>query len=325
MVSKAVAAQAPPATARNGVRPGPALPAQLAATPSKAPAHDIRRFVDAPVQRTAGGVIQRAGHAEDFYRFTNRGWFVKKADAAETLQYQGFTLADRQSGALPEFYGPYQDDNALFADGGAAFQGDVDANTDPAGITALSTTLGGTDTLIVLRSATGGDPAARLRDLKLGRHTASGTDQAIRGEGLLSRTFKAMRHDVLDTLTPSRELGFRDEDATKELKYGTESNLAELTFILGSSSLTALQKIKADITNIVAWVTGQATVYVGASVLLVSNNQNAQASNAVMIDFAHPVTVASHGQQRFDNYKQDMIDGLVNISHMVDAQIMRFV
>jgi hypothetical protein len=312
----------PLASARNGVRPAPAAPAPLRAAPSKAPAHDIRRFVDAPVQRAAGGVIQRAGHAEDFYRLANGTWFVKKADAAETLQYQGFTLLDRQSGAIPEFCGPYQDANALLGDGNAAFAGDLNANTDLAGITALGLTLGGTDRLIVLKSATGGDPAASLRDLKLGRHTASGTDQALRGESWLSQKVKAMRHDVLDTLTPSRELGFRDEDATKELKYTTESNLADLRHILGNSSLEALQKIKLDITNIAAWVTGQTTVYVGASVLLVANNQNAQASNAVMIDFAHPVTAASHGQQRFNNYKQDMIDGLVNISHMIEAEIM---
>jgi len=272
------------------------------------------------VQRTAGGVIQRAGHAEDFYRSTDGQWIVKKADDAESQQYLAFTQ-QAPTAALPEFYGPYQDANALLASG-ALFIANLD-QVDTADITTLGGTLGGTDRLIVMRSATGGHPAARLRDLKLGRHTASGTDQALRGEGLLSRTFKAMRHDVLDNLTPSRELGFRDEDATKELKYSTETNLADLKFVLGSSSLTALLKIRADLNNIRGWVTGQATVYVGASVLLVSNNQNPQGSTAVMIDFAHPVTVGSHGQQRFDNYKQDMIDGLVNMRNMLDVEITR--
>jgi hypothetical protein len=142
---------------------------------------------------------------------------------------------------------------------------------------------------IVLSSAKRGNAGVDLKDLKLGKHTASGTDQERRGTGTTGTMTKKVLHDWMDTVSGSRERGFRDEDAWQQAsgsdKFFDEAkvkreNVVPLTNMFANSPPRALEAIARDLTNIKQWLQRTDTVYVGMSVLVVSNRDQPSNSNA---------------------------------------------
>ena len=59
----------------------------------------------------------------------------------------------------------------------------------------------GGKSLIVMSSAKRGNPRADLKDLKLGKYTASGTDQTRRGTSGIGTTTKTLQHDWMDVVS----------------------------------------------------------------------------------------------------------------------------
>ena len=185
----------------------------------------------------------------------------------------------------------------------------------------------GGKSLIIMSSAKRGNAGADLKDLKLGKHTASGTDQTRRGTGAIGTTTKTLQHDWMDVVSGSRKRGFRDEDAWQSAAgsdkvFNADSvaraNVVPLTNMFANSPPAALDAIKRDLTNIKQWLQRTDTVYVGMSVLVVSNREQPNASNATTIDFEHPIwrTDAS-----FETHRQGMLEGVDNILALVEQAL----
>src|SRR5207244_3581314 len=121
----------------------------------------------------------------------------------------------------------------------------------------------------------------------------------------------------------SRERGFRDEDAWQNAPWSDKvvnpdsvksENTRPLTNMFANSPPAALDAIMRDLTNIKQWLQRTDTVYVGMSVLVVSNREQPDASNATTIDFEHPIRQTDAS---FETHRQGMLEGVDNILALV--------
>ncbi len=149
-----------------------------------------------------------AGHAQDFVILKNKFWIVKKVDKAEAAQYLHFHHHEKPE-MVPAFYGPFDNPGDILEVLGKISHGDV-TSEEAAAIVALYKSMGNGDQLLILANI-GQGSGRPPKDLKLGIHTASATDQKNRGEGFFSRTWKITVHNFMDATSPSYWTGVRDE------------------------------------------------------------------------------------------------------------------
>jgi Domain of unknown function (DUF4157) len=255
-----------------------------------------------------------AGHAEDFVILKNGFWLVKKVDPFEAKQYFSWNEPGNKPAAVPDFYGPFE---GFFELSIAATKARIYITREEGGrIIDLAASKKDGDLLLLL-SNIGQGSGRRPWDLKLGFHTASGTDQARHGEWMPSILFKIARHNLMDYWGPSHEMGFRDEGAHKGGHRGSD-NLDALRNLFNTSSLPALHSVKADLEKQLLWVESSQTVYVGSSTLI-DIDPRGDTGRSRMIDFAHPIY---HTDPSFSEHRRGIITGLENMITMVEDGIM---
>ncbi|BDD09838.1 hypothetical protein FUAX_22700 [Fulvitalea axinellae] len=264
-----------------------------------------------------GSVAQCAGHAKDFHMLESREWIIKRIDPLEAREYASFKLEGRHDGVIPRFFGPYEDADELFSDhtNGVALTG-----KDREAVGALSAYKGPGDKLIILSNVTRNKKDSILRDIKIGRQTANYKDQKVRGVGKKEAKLKVTQHELMDRVSGSKSRGFRDEDQWKKVKGG--NNLGPLRKMLKSVSPECLSVLVKRLGDIYASLAQGRTAYVGASVLLVIN-PDPGFCDAVMIDFAHPVTMGVHGAKYYNPAWEGMLFGLANLRDYVQAILQK--
>ncbi|HKJ43239.1 MAG TPA: hypothetical protein VKA27_14175 [Sunxiuqinia sp.] len=246
--------------------------------------------------------IQMAGHAEDLC-FVGR-WLVKRADSTEINQY-----VDGETPSIaPNFSGPF-----YTADEAISFLQDSGENvaqdkTDKINLMAQTMSEGGKG-FMILANATSGMTNPEMRDLKMGKHSASGTDQERHGITGLAKVTKIVRHNAMDYWSSSSERGYRDEDRWKLSKMG--DNTDELQRMLDRASRPALAQIDHDLAAFRLWLNATNVVYVGMSLLIVSGSNTGK---AVAIDFEHPIRDTDPS---FNIHKDGIVVGVDNIRALV--------
>ncbi|MCE4564726.1 hypothetical protein INQ51_10425 [Maribellus sp. CM-23] len=261
------------------------------------------------VVQSNSNTIQRAGHEEDLC-FVGR-WLVKRADSTEIAQYRsGETPA-----IAPDFNGPfYTAEEALqflLADGENPGQ----EKMDKINLMAQTMSEGGKG-FMMLANATTGMANPKMRDLKMGKHTASGTDQERHGVKGLAKVAKIVRHDAMDYWSGSSKMGFRDEDRWKLSKTG--DNTDELQQMLDRSGKPTLAQIYRDLDTFRNWLDTTDVVYVGMSLLIVSGENSGK---AVAIDFEHPIR---RDDRSFEEHRDGIILGVDNIKRLVEEYYNNF-
>ncbi|MCG8473875.1 MAG: inositol polyphosphate kinase family protein [Cytophagales bacterium] len=258
------------------------------------------------------GVIQRAGHTEDLLII--KGKIIKRIDEIEAKQYQSFRplllAGSRYVPNIPWFIGPFNTLEKLKKALTPEEQTKVDAKwEDPEH----------KHWYIILENVTGGHTASIMRDLKIGTATASYTEQ-IRSQkkNPLKAGIKAMKHLLLMDTKVSARYGFRDEDAQKKGARGHDTNLKKLKELIGNATLEATEKLLTDVHKVIHWISLAPTVYVGASMLVVVNNDEPLLNRAVMIDFAHPISVElGFKPETVEKYRKGMLKGLFSIASLL--------
>ena len=155
-----------------------------------------------------------------------------------------------------------------------------------------------------------------LRDLKLGKYSASKTDQERHGVTGISEVIKIFRHALMDHISGSRARGFRDENKWKKSKSG--DNLSELTAMLGIAGQHGLSNIQDNLHQLQDWAKESNVVYVGMSVLVAVDLPPNDSGKAVAIDFEHPIRDTG---ATFGKHKSGVLDGIMNIQAIVNTYI----
>lgn len=255
------------------------------------------------------GPVQMAGHAEDLC-FVGK-WLVKRADSIEIAQYTSGEVPV----TAPVFHGPfYTAAEALtfLHDAGEHVAAD---NLAKINLMAEPMQHGGKG-FMMLANATTGMAFPKMRDLKMGKHSADDADQERHGVTGLSKGFKLERHAAMDWQSGSSERGYRDEDRWKSSMLG--DNLDQLRTMLERASLTALQMICHDLKKFQAWLGTTKVVYVGMSVLVVAGGEQGK---AVAIDFEHPVR---DNEESFTTHLKGLLVGVDNLLTLVGDLITSF-
>ncbi|MBN3582463.1 hypothetical protein JYB64_08685 [Algoriphagus aestuarii] len=282
-----------------------ALASQLKEMAGKSPLNPLVK----PVQLKSEKVIQRAGHAEDLLILPD--WIVKRTDAIEIGQY---TSGQIPIGNAPNFQGPFYSKAALMIALGGLGINLSQAQDDK--ISEMEQTIAPNGKgYMLLSNATSGMVNPELRDLKLGKHSASGTDQERHGVTGFSKTFKIFRHDMMDKFSGSSDRGFRDEDRWKTSMLG--DNLDELNQMLGVAGNQSLLLIRQDLQDLWAWINSSNVVYVGMSILVVSD-PTSNTGKAVAIDFEHPIRSTDDS---FATHQSGILEGIMNIKDIVNGHL----
>lgn len=248
------------------------------------------------------GTVQMAGHAEDLC-FVGK-WLVKRADSAEIAQYQHGEVP----ATAPVFHGPfYTAPEALkfLNDAGETVASDKLAKINLMAATMLS----GGKGFMMLQNATTGMTSPEMRDLKMGTHTVSGTDQERHGVSGIAKVFKVLRHDVMDEISGSSKRGYRDEDRWQLSKTG--ENTDRLQWMLNRASEAALDMIFNDLGRFKGWLGTTQVVYVGMSLLVVAGDDQGK---AVAIDFEHPIR---DSDESFKMHQEGLVTGVNNLLDLV--------
>jgi len=250
--------------------------------------------------------VQRAGHAEDICFIGN--WLLKRADATEVAEYQGGQLP----GIASNFHGPFNHWARVHSYLTTTLN--VVPTIDQQNkMKEMHSTKSATQQFLLLQNATTGMINPVLRDLKLGKHTASGTDQDNRGTGTVAKAFKIFQHDVMDKYSGSREMGFRDEDAWKEDKFA--DNTAQINNLLNGATLTGRQQIFTNLSDMSNWLMQTHVVYIGMSILIVVGGPGGGVEGkAVAIDFEHPIRDT---EESFTKHRDGMLIGIQNMLKIV--------
>ncbi|WP_309938953.1 inositol polyphosphate kinase family protein [Aureibacter tunicatorum] len=263
--------------------------------------------------------IQMAGHAEDLLKI--KGYIVKRIDPLEAEQYRNFRrIIAEGSGPrphIPEFIGPFETIDELAAN----VEGD-----DRRKVHEKWQDRNPKYKYIILEDVTGGHKASKLRDLKIGTSTASKSEQKRnQGLGVGLAKFKAFRHQVLMDPAVSEKYGFRDEDAQKDGSRGAGSNLTYFKNLIAGISRPVADRLYEDVVKIIQWIEQSPTVYVGSSMLVVVNEEVPDLSRAVMIDFAHPISVELNFKpEKVEKYRSGMLKGFQSILNMISYRLNDF-
>lgn len=279
-------------------------------------------------------VVQRAGHPEDLYILENKRWVIKRIDKAEKDQYNilrtQFSMVDPAQSPVPQVSGPFRSLGELEGTLRGWAEDREMSQRDREKLAAMSVPAG--KYLLVMRNVTGGDPnAIELIDVKLGKYTANAADLARHGKGRLAIKSKLFKHNIMDKNSPSRSLGFRDEDAWKDRnkpktffsKRSTNiaTNLDQFKSKLRRGSPEALRNLYASLDPIGDFLYKADIVYVGSSILMVVNNQNPGMSVAKLIDFEHPLTP---DDEDFNSFRQDLVDGIFEIKREINGILKEY-
>jgi hypothetical protein len=262
-----------------------------------------------PSQLSATSTVQLAGHPEDLC-FVGK-WLVKRADSIEIAQYLGREVPP----TAPLFDGPfYTAQKALeFLHGAGENVGSEQLNK----INLMAATMEpGGKGFMMLGNATTGMIIPKMRDLKMGKHTADDADQERHGVTDFDKEYKLGRHAGMDMFSGSSERGYRDEDRWKSSKFG--DNLDELRPMLDRAHLAALMRILNDLATFKAWLVTTNVIYVGMSLLLVAGEDQGK---AVAIDFEHPVWDT---EKSFQNHQQGLLVGVNNLLALVQDYLDTF-
>jgi hypothetical protein len=255
-----------------------------------------------------GNTVQMAGHAEDLC-FVGR-WLVKRADRTEIAQYHSGEVPE----TAPGFHGPFY--TAQQALDFLHDAGEVVAQDKLAKIQLMAQTMQqGGKGFMLLENATTGMVSPEMRDLKMGKHTVSGTDQERHDVSGIAKVFKVLRHDAMDAISGSSVRGYRDEDRWQLSAKG--DNTDQLQQMLLRASPAALGMIVRDLGKFAAWLEGTDVVYVGMSLLVVAGGTQGK---AVAIDFEHPIRRAD---ESFDTHLEGLVTGAHNLLALVQGVIGR--
>lgn len=280
------------------------------------------------------GVAQLAGHPEDLCILQGGQWVIKRIDKFEMMEYM--RLREIENGGegmraegvvIPHFKGPYTSYEELKGNCGFDISGkdELKMYTKLEGAPGPMLPLPNGKFLVVMENVTGGIKGATApRDLKIGKNTSDDIDQERHGIGWAERKWKAQRHGWMDRNSPSKSLGFRDEDQWKKSSKATlafqfevknvEENLSAFRKEVAGASDGAIKYVEDSLMKIYEWVSQSDTVYVGASILVTFNNEVPDKSTARLIDFEHPLTKDGNFKHpEFDQYKLDMLTGVDNI------------
>lgn len=254
--------------------------------------------------RSGSAAAQLAGHPEDLC-FVGK-WLVKRADSAEIAQY----LSGNVPPSAPQFLGPfYTAQGALDALDDA---GEVVAADKLAKIQLMAQTMSvGGKGFMLLANATSGLYRPEMRDLKMGKHTVSGTDQERHDVTGLGKVFKVLRHDAMDLVSGSAERGYRDEDRWQLSPMG--DNTDTLQHMLDRASFPALHMIHDDLANFKRWLASTTVIYVGMSLLVIAGGDHGK---AVAIDFEHPIF---NTDESFAIHLEGLLTGANSLLDLVGA------
>ncbi|MBL4663083.1 MAG: DUF4157 domain-containing protein [Flavobacteriaceae bacterium] len=267
---------------------------------------------DGPIvtlQRSITPVVQRAGHAEDLCILAD--WIIKRTDVIEINQY----VNSEVPGVAPNYRGPFYTLGTLRAvleEKGIAL-----SLAQQLKVQTMSEDIAhGGRGFMLLENATSGMAAPALRDLKLGKHSASGTDQERHGISGISKGLKIFRHNIMDFASGSASRGFRDEDRWKSSKIG--DNLDALNAMLGTAGPVGLLRVRVNLQELWEWAHASNVVYVGMSVLVVVDPPPNDSGKAVAIDFEHPIR---DSDASFETHKAGLLEGIMNIKNIVNTYI----
>ncbi|MCG8474246.1 MAG: inositol polyphosphate kinase family protein [Cytophagales bacterium] len=262
-------------------------------------------------------IIQMAGHWDDILFLPGR--VVKRIEKLEAEQYLEFreyinhAAPDTPLPQIPKFEGPYNSLQEL-----AAKVSDEDRQK----ITQKWKKQDPKYKYIILENATEEHPSSKIRDLKIGTSTVSEEEQRIgQKKGSVETLIKAAKHTTMD-MPVSKKYGFRDEDSQKRGARSAKKNLVIFRQMIAEMGPEVAKKIRSDVRKIYNWISSSQTVYVGASMLMVANEDKPEISKAVMIDFAHPIsTRLGFDESKVEKYRTGMLTGFSSILSMLNIHI----
>jgi len=238
-------------------------------------------------------------------------WIIKRTDVTEISQYENNEIP----GVAPDYRGPFftvEGLQAAFTHEGVT----LNVSQQQKVLTMSEGIASGGRGFMLLENATSGMVNPALRDLKLGKYSASRTDQERHGVTGISEVIKIFRHALMDYISGSRTRGFRDKNRWKTSKTG--DNLSELNVILVTAGQRGLSQIQDNLQQLRDWVNESNVVYVGMSALVAVDPPPNDSGKAVAIDFEHPIRDIDDS---FETHKSGMLEGIMNIQAVVNNYI----
>ena len=259
--------------------------------------------------RNDTSVVQQAGHPGDLCLLPD--WIIKRTDITEISQYEN----NETPGVAPDYRGPFFTVDEMRA--ALKHEGVTLNDSQQQKVLTMSEGIAsGGRGFMLLENATSDMVNPALRDLKLGKYSASRTDQERHGVTGICEFIKIVRHAIMDHWSGSRARGFRDENRWKTSKTG--DNLSELTAMLDTAGQHGLSNIRDNLHQLQDWVNESNVIYVGMSVLVVVDPPPNDSGKAMAIDFEHPMRGRDDS---FETHKSGLLEGLVNLRVIVNNYI----